>query len=361
MVKYSENLKCMRLKKQLIGRIISGSYAFGSRFPGLNELSKEYKISYATVCKTVKLLEREGFLRCQTGIGYFVCYSSGGTTAAKKEVNLISTAGYFKNYQDSFEKGIELFREAGWQVNLLFSDDLYDLTPAINSPDLFSIITAFNVNWERFAATFGQLTRRAVVLGRLSGNQEITSIVADECTSIKLCMEHFAAMGRKKVALAALLPDSGLAAIRIAAWRNAMLENGMDLPWIQRHLLHFDTGTDFDAISSQQKTKIITKWLTEDLTDADAVILPSPMSTFIDTARKLKVDIPGKLAVVAIGNKQKFLEKYPEVSVLDNNFYGHFQYALAILEERYSTGRTTPGSWYFCQPSKIISSTVSKQ
>ena len=352
MNKTSGNIKCIRLKNELADRILAGEFAFGSRFPGVNDLCKAYKISYVTVCKAVKLLESDGFLRCQPGIGYFVCCSGSQPESSRKEVNVISTPGYYRDYRKDFDSGMELFKLNGWKINLLLHHDLYELKPAINTPGSFSIITAFNINWERFAATFGQISRQVIVLGRLSGNPEITSIVADECASIRLCMDHFRQTGRKKVALATLLPRSELAAIRIAAWRNIIYSYGFSLAWMRRHLLTLDA--DSEQFNKARNKELIRQWLSENLEDTEAIILPSPMKDFVETVKELGIAIPEKLAITTIGWKQNFRDEYPEVFTMDNNYADHFRYALEILEDRLSAQDPVAGSWYFCQPSKII-------
>ena len=351
----SSNIKCSRAKEHLAQRIISGEFAFGSRFPSLNELCEEYHLSYVTICKAVKFLETEGYLRCQPGIGYFVCYAAPGMASARKEVNIISTHGYYKSYRYAFEKGIEVFEKNAWHVNLLLTNkDIYDLKPAINSPDAFTIITAFNVNWERFSATFGHVAKRVIVLGRLSGNPEITGIVADEFASVRVCMEHFARLGRKKVALAVLLPHSELESLRIAAWRNMVAAEGLSFEWMRRHLFSLDM--DRNELSEKDKVRLFKSYLEENIHDMDAVILPSALPSFVTAAIELGIKIPDDLEIVSIGCKQDEMQRKMFVNCLDNNFAGHFQLALEVLEDRLANGNTVPGAWYFCPPGNIISS-----
>ena len=66
----SRNVKRSKLKSALEKRIRNGEYPFGSRFPGLKDLIREYDASYVTVNKAVKLLADEGYLRYRPGIGY---------------------------------------------------------------------------------------------------------------------------------------------------------------------------------------------------------------------------------------------------------------------------------------------------
>lgn len=84
MIQISENIKRTRIKEELARRIVNGEFSFGERFPGLHDLSREYSVSYVTVSKAVKLLESEGYLRCQKGIGHFVCYVKPDQVTTKK-------------------------------------------------------------------------------------------------------------------------------------------------------------------------------------------------------------------------------------------------------------------------------------
>ena len=349
MNKISDNIKRSRVKDELARRIVSGEFAFGSRFPGLNDLCGELGVSYVTVSKAVKMLADEGYLRCRPGVGYFVCYAEPGSEASK-EVNIVSTPGYYREHKADFESGIDGFRRHGWQVRLLLGHDLYEFMGQLNSPHAYSIITAFNVNWERFSANFGHLVKRTVVLGRLSGNPEITSIVCDEYETVRLCMDRFAGLGRKRVALVSALPQSELESLRIAAWRKRVLASGLSMEWMRRHLLSFDLETQPDR--RERIIALCRQWLRDNRKDTDAVILPASPNSFLAACRDENVKIPDGLAVISIG-----LQRDPAAGIeyVDNNYRGHFQAALEILEDRFLSDRIIPGSWYFCPPGGIVS------
>ena len=351
MERISANSKRCRFKERLARRIVSGEFPFGSRFPGLYELCDEYGISYVTVCKAVKMLADEGYLRCHPGVGYFVCFDKSGMEP-RKEVNLISTPGYYgEDHRADFDYAQKLFGEHGWKINLLLGNDLYDFTEQLSSPRSYSIITAFNVNWERFSATFGHMVSRTLVLGRLSGNPEITSIVCDEYETIRQCMDYFAARGKKKIALASALPQSELESLRIAAWRTRILASGLSLEWSRRHLISLDLENQTN--DPKRISGIYRDWLRSGLRDAEGIILPNNPACFLAVCRERNVKIPGELEVVSIGSEVGMENGIP---FLDNNFKGHFQYALKILEERYESGGSAPGSWYFCSPLGVRSS-----
>ena len=90
------------------------------------------------------------------------------------------------------------------------------------------------------------------------GNPEITSIVADEYETVRLCMEHFASTGRKKVALVCARPRSELELLRIAAWRNAVLDAGLSQEWVRSHCLSLDLENNSDA--EDQVFKVFCTW-----------------------------------------------------------------------------------------------------
>ena len=349
MERISENIKRTKVKEELAQRIVRGEFAFGSRFPGLHELSHACGVSYVTICKAVKMLADEGYLQNRPGIGYFVCYAKPDSEA-RKEVNIISSPGFYHRSEDDFKFGMEKFRKHGWKVNLLLGDDLYQFKEQLNLPHAYSIITAFNVNWDRFSATFSHMVNRTIVLGRLSGNPAITSIVCDEYETVRLCMDRFARQGRKRVALVTALPQSELESMRIAAWRNRVLGSGLSMEWMRRHLVSLNLETQPE--DSGRITALYRQWLKDNRKDTDAVILSGCSNQFLAACRTENVNIPDELAVVFIGLQN---DLFAGCEYLDNNFPGHFRYALEILEDRFRSDHIIPGSWYFCPPRGIVS------
>ena len=344
MNRISRNVKRSKLKSALEMRIRNGEYPFGSRFPGLKDLIREYDASYVTVNKAVKLLADEGYLRCRPGIGYFVCYT-GPDTAARRKVNLISSMVYYGKHRSIFRCAQKLFEDHGWEVKLLLGRDLYEFTEQLSAPDAYSVITAFNVNWERFSATIGHMVHRTLVLGHLSGNPDITSIICDEYESIRQCMDHFTALDKKKIALICSNPQSELESLRIAAWRSLSHGAGLSQEWTMDHLFSLDLGHQSD--SGKRLSGLFRKWFRAGLKDADGVILPGFSSLFLSSCREEKISVPEDLAVTVIGSDDK---PQQNVFFLDNNLAGHFQYAFELLEKRFKSNRIEPGSWHFCNP-----------
>ncbi len=353
---YSRNIKRSKIKDELQRKIVEEQYAFAERLPGIHELSREYSVSYVTASKALKLLEHEGYLRCQRGVGNFVCYVKPTQPASCKVVNFITPhqEHYVPRYL--FSEGKKLFKQAGWQVKLLEIGNagLTSVISEINSPDAYSIIMGIRPIWENFTATLGHVTNRAVVLGELSGNNEITSIIADEPATVQMCLKHFKSRGRTKVALVCTDLHSELELFRIAAWRSEMLKQGHDFNWINQHC--FNVNIRENRFSPENVRQLFRKWLKNGLNGADAVILPSFLVMFMEECKHNSIGVPDDLDVVFIGNDASY-NKYPGVHLLDNNIEAHVQYAFEILENRFSGGPRDQGVWYFCPPKGIISST----
>ena len=87
---------------------------------------------------------------------------------------------------DYYKQGIELFENSGWQVKLLSipNGDLSSCVSEINFPEAFFLLFFTKLNWENFSATFKHVSQRVLVIGHLSGNLDITSIISDEYETV---------------------------------------------------------------------------------------------------------------------------------------------------------------------------------
>ncbi len=354
---YSRNIKRNKIKDALQQKITSAQYAFGERLPGIHDLSKEYSVSYVTAGKALKILESEGYLRCQHGVGNFVCYIKPAP-AVCKIVNFIAPDSNHYVARYLFHEGKALFEQSGWEVRLLEIGDasLASVISEINSPDAYSVISGVRPIWENFTATLGHVANRAVVLGELSGNNDITSIIADEPATVRMCLNHFKQRGRRNIALVCTELNNDLELFRAAAWRSGMTKLKHDFNWINRHCFNFklkEHGIDYNYIRGS-----IRKWLENRLNGADAVILPAFAPLFLEECRNLSIRIPDDLDVIAIGRGAADLQA--DICYVDNNIQAHIRYAFEILENRFAGGPHDQGSWYFCPPNGIINPSINK-
>ena len=345
------NIKRVKLKELLAARITCGEFSYGDRFPGLHQLCQQYNTSYVTVSRAMKLLEKEGYVQAQNGVGYFVCYVSPDIVTTRKVVNFITGLTDADSKWQIIEQGKELFENAGWEVKLLTipGGDLSSCVPQINSPDAYSVLFFTRINWENFTATFGHVARRVVVIGQLSGNADVCSIISDEYETIRRCIEYFRSRKRFKTAIINAVTGKELDMLRTAAWRSIMTSHGCTLDLLNDLCCNIeDEFLNDDRNLIRQK---YTSWLRINKKKIDSVIISWSPDCFLEACQDTAVKVPEDIAVLAIARSSKVGNS--DIPILDHNLFGHFQCALEILEERFKTGRKTPAAWHFIPPGKI--------
>ena len=351
MKEITENSKRIKLKEQLAARIVNGEFKFGEQFPILNQICTKYNVSYVTANKAMKILVKEGYLQVKNGVGYFVCYVHPNIIPPRKVINFITGLEQNSSNWSIIYQGKELFEKANWHVNLLKipQGDLSSCVAEINSPDAYSILFFTKLNWEHFTATYNHITQRVIVLGHLSGNENITSIISDEYETIHKCMEYFHSKNRKKTALISTSCKKELEMLRIGAWRSFMLKNGSTLTELGK--LFLNEEDIFNKNSSEIK-KIYKDFLEKNYGNIDSVIDSFAPGLLAEVCEEIGLKVAKDIDIICIARSEKFLSKYP-ILTLDNNLYKHFQFAFEILEERFKTGRKIPGAWIFCPPGKL--------
>ena len=348
----SENSKRARLKEQLARRITNGEFSFGDRFPGLHQLCREYDVSYVTVNKAMKLLVKEGYLQAKNGIGYFVCYVPSDIIPPRKVVNFITGLNKHSSDWDIAMKGKKLFESAGWNVKMLTVPlgDLSSCVPEINSPDAYSVVFFTKLNWENFTATFRHVTQRVIVLGHLSGNADITSIISDEYETVRRCIEYFRERNHTKTALVSTSPTKELDMLRIAAWRNLMLSNGTDLQHLNRICF---VPENYLELKNDEIKKAYSEWIRNNKENIDSIIDPFAPGLLAEACRENGLRVPEDVAIISIARSKPYFSK-EKIPTLHNNLYKHFEFAFSVIEDRFYTRRKAPGAWIFCPPGDFI-------
>ena len=347
----SGNSKRIKLKEKLSARIVSGEFVFGDKFPGLNQICQEYDVSYVTANKAMKLLVKEGYILAKNGVGYFVCYVRSGIIPPRKVVNFITGLNPGSPVWETVMQGKELFEAEGWHVKLMTvpEGDLSSCVSDINSPEAYSVLFFTKLNWENFSATFGHVAQRVVVIGHLSGNPDITSIISDEYETVRRCIGYFRERKHYRTALVSISPRKELDMLRIAAWRSIMMSNGADLVELDSHCLLFEPS---QLCSESAIRKAYSEWIKKNKGKFDSVIDPFSPQLLKELCSENGLKVPEDIAIIRIARSQKnFSDGIP---TLDNNLFKHFQFARNILEERFKTGKKAPGAWIFCPPGEVF-------
>lgn len=346
------NIKRVKLKEKLAERIMSGEFAFGERFPGLHQICKEYGTSYVTVNKAMKMLVSEGYLQAKNGVGYFVCYVKSNIVPPCKIVNFITGLKEDSPLWKIIVQGKELFENAGWKVNSFHvpNGDLSTCVPIINSPDAFSLLFFVQPDWKQFTATSQHVAQRVIVIGRLSGNADITSIISDEYETIRRCLEYFRKQNHTRTGIVSNNPGKDVDMLRIAAWRSLMFSHGADIRDFYHHCLAFEKSQMTDNASIRN---VYSEWIRQNKGKIDSVIDPFAPQILADVCREQGLRIPEDIAIICIA-KEYPIDPAGIIPTLDNNLYQHFQFAFSIMEERYKTGQNPAGSWIFCPPGNFL-------
>ncbi|MBQ6471655.1 MAG: GntR family transcriptional regulator [Victivallales bacterium] len=348
----SENIKSAKLKESLARRIETGEFSFNSRFLGINTLVSEYGVSYVTASKTLKMLEEEGYIRCQRGVGYFVLYAGECRPPREKRLNLVLLAECWSHYSAHFESELARFRRAGWKIEIvpLKTTDIYDASVFINSPDAYTLIYCLSADWSRFTATFAHVCNRVVVLGKLSGSHKVTSIICDESETVRQILAFLRKKGRTRPGIFCNREENELEMYRLAYWRLALAETGLSQEWIQSHIFSL-------TVCEGGSTRLLQEmeYLQVHRGDLDSIVVLYGRSLFQNACQKVGIRIPEDILPVFIDTPQWLEEeKYP---ILDHNISAHFETAFRILEARHATGKKEPGSWYFCPPLGVCEAT----
>ena len=348
----SENSKRIKLKEQLALRITSGEFQFGDKFPGLHQICNEYDVSYVTANKAMKILVKEGYLLAKNGIGYFVCYVQPDIIPPRKVVNFITGLDSRSSVWHVIMDGKALFERAGWQVKLLTipNGDLTSCVSEINSPDAFSVLFFTKLNWEIFTATFQHVAQRVIVIGHLSGNSDITSIISDEYETIRRCIAYFRGHGHTRTGLISFSPRKELDMLRIAAWRSLMLSNGADASDLNQMCFIFE-----EAQMRDQETilKSYSEWIRKNKNRIDSIIDPFSPELLAEACLNNGIRVPEEISIIRIARESQAESSF-SIPTLHNNLYKHFEFAFSVIEERFHTGKKTPGAWIFCPPGEII-------
>ena len=350
----TKNIKCMKLKETLAARIVSGEFPFNARFPGVHELVAEYGVSYVTALKSLKLLEEEGFLQCRRGKGYFTLYSDTASKPQDKCLNLVLHQECWERYQGQLEQNLASFKAAGWNVEIvpLKSTDVHEASIAINSPDAYTIFYCLTADWGRFAATFPLVCNHVLVLGKLSGSPQITSVICDESETVSQILYYLHKKGRTRPAIFCGSLENELEMYRLAYWRMALQKVGLDLDWIQGHIFPLSTGNDGVLTDSQRKDmcRQMAEHLRTHRKDIDSIVVPYNCIAFKEACQRTGISVPDELLPVHIASPLWSANDEYIFPMLDHNIAAHFDTALNILEHRHSIGKKEAGSWYFCQP-----------
>ena len=349
-----EDIKRNRIHDVLVSEIHSGAYAYGDSFPGVKALMARFSSSYVTACRVLRSLANEGYLLCRSrSEGYTVCYIDAQEACSAKKLNIVTESTRTRFVRELLGEAEILFGRSGWEIRryeMGVPTRIERLLEILNEPNTYSIIVGINVPWQRFIATLKHLEKRVLVIGRISHNDNISTVVCDEQESVKRILDYLFSSGRSRPMLFLHDPGSELENIRAAAWRKYLLRRGLDFDWIEEHIIPFEK-----PVFIRDQDSFFENVLVRHGCEIDSVVIPLNILNFIHAARNLGILIPRDILPITIGligEKAAYTEN--AISYLDNNPAGHLFLAHRILEYRHRFGTRECGYWFFCPPGRVI-------
>lgn len=342
---------------QLIEWINQGIYPSGSKLPKASELAQELNISYVTMLKILKNLERSGYLTVIRGQGTYVMRLPQAGIPGRRLLNVIGLRN-----EDEFLHHVrklieEIFSAARWQLRFLGGcHSLSEFKNEINDQDAYTLIFGVRPEFKNFAATIEHVRNRVILMGQRSDALGISCITADERQSIQLCMEYFMRQGLSRIAMLCARSFDTLEQERCAVWKSILLEAGVEDCLLWDMHLHSANADVLKVTQSLFKQLL----LSGELKKAEAIITPD-VEVAMHVIRFLTdhaIRVPEDIQVIGIGDKPLAKLNHPPISTIDSNLPGHVKMALSIFEERLK-GKDDKISCYLCQPRLILRESTS--
>jgi len=231
--------KYRRLAEHFRQQVAEGVLLPGDRLPSLNEMRQREGISRVTMDKVHSILEQEGLIERQPGLGTFVTYRQ-----KKQAKGIIGLCGYglrggrSSAYWTVLIDGVRAQAEATGSQMLLLPHDVGDGWEKVDGVLISDLLTTHDRN----------LIPSQLPLVCLFGiQQERVSVVADEYTGQKQATEHLLALGHRRIAY--LHSPYTNAAPRLIGYRDAMRQADIvpQRNWRRALLGKIDFGPQFIA------------------------------------------------------------------------------------------------------------------
>jgi LacI family transcriptional regulator len=227
----------------------------GDRLPSINAMRESQGISRVTMDKVHQILEQEGWVERQQGIGTFVLDKSK-FEKKRESKGVIGLAGYgFSCESSSFYwtrllEGIRAQAEAGGSQILLLSSneaDGWEKADGVLISDLLS---------KRFRSSIPSTLPMVCLFGL---ERHWSSIVADEYSGVVSATEHLLALGHRRIAYLHASHTNALP--RLQGYEDALREAGIDP---QRNWRRCLSGVNDDSAQfTFAGRRDMTLWLSE--------------------------------------------------------------------------------------------------
>jgi DNA-binding LacI/PurR family transcriptional regulator len=198
-----------KLKLLLKDKILEDQLSVGDRFYSQNVLMRKYNLSFVTVTRALKELEREGYLIRQQGRGTFVKAIPGQEESAvplERRVAVFTPWDFRNPAHINFQRLYSTFEASlppNFHVKLIpYGNEPESLEQHLFSRDRFDAFVfvypsdAHLVAVQRFAQSYP-----VVVVGRSLGSENLTSIYSDNQAAAEAAVSHLVGLGHRTIGM----------------------------------------------------------------------------------------------------------------------------------------------------------------
>lgn len=293
----------MRLYSLLKQRIEAGEWGFGAMLPSENELCEMFRTSRGTIRQVLAELESEGLVRRERGRGTFV--ARAGLQRAAPGVHSRSIAFIVPYVRDSFVSSILLGLESAARAGgygILFNhveNQLEKQAQALRMAVQQGIagIVLYPVNSKDACPVLHELILKNAPLVQV--DRYVRGLYTDQVTSDNfgggmIATQHLLWLGHRRIGFLSWLEPATSMEHRRAGYRQALVEAGLlpapDLEWDVEGYPDIDEAALEERLRSADRPSAV-------FAANDQLALAVQR-----VARRLKISIPGELALVGFDN-----------------------------------------------------------
>ncbi len=328
-----------RLTLLLKEKLTSGEFKVGDRFFSQTELMKKYTLSFATVTRALKELEREGYIVRMQGRGTFV--QATEQSASNNPSNSQTVCVFIPwdarvpshiNYRTLY-RGMENSRLSFMNLKLIpYSMKPEDLEPFLFSRDPIGGVI-FVYPEEVHFSLIRKFARQhpTVVIGSDLSEDNIGCVWTDNKAAAEQAVQHLIDLGHKNIGIISAPLAITDAAERLEGYKSALEKNG--IPYDDSSVV-FTNPIDLNGYSGCVNLFSRNHDVTALFAAGDVIA----MGVFA-AAKALGRIIPKELSVVGFDDTDYALEMKPSLTTIHVPYEDMACKAVAILANLIQTGK----------------------
>ncbi len=329
--------KYQQIRTELIRAITSGQYGTGDRLPTCRELARQWNVSYMTINKALNQLAQENYIDLDHGRGIFVRWRQDGDFPRERRVQVFATKSPHPALNFYIDRSRALLSEHGWDVVPRYCDDLPSLLELVRDKSMYSLLFGYQLSKPGdIAALCAAGRERLVMIGERYECFGISSSCVDTSQVIRLAMNHFRKIGRKRIALLCSNLKHPDEAEYAAVWRCIMEQNAPGGDWLP-YLWNLELRQMSDP-REVLNNMLREKYEAGFFDHIDAVLSTDDQKALITASfcYDHHLRVPDDLALIAVNDSSLAEIVRPRLTTIDTALGAQLENAVRMLEDKVS-------------------------